>query len=409
MIVDFKNKKLTDDTSEMSKSDLFLLTERNEVYFNNLDKKIDFIRVKDLIKEWGLEEIKFIGITGTNGKTTVAAAIAHGLNKLGYGVANQGTSGLFLDGKKITEKNRTTPEILETLYNAKLAKEKGIEFFVMEVSSHAIAQNRIENINFDVKVHTNITSDHLDFHKTIEKYRNIKNSFLSDESIKVINIDDPFVRFNKKNSVTYSWNNPKSDYQIANLNLKTLLVGKFNLYNLTAAIIVIQKLLQKISLEQVTKIFEDFNGVVGRMEVISRNPLIIVDFAHTDDGMEKVLSSFPNKKLVVVFGAGGDRDISKRSKMGFVAEKYAQRIYITSDNPRTENPERIIDQILEGVKDRKKVETILDRKKAIQKAVNNLKEDEILFVLGKGDETYQEINNRKIPFDDREIIRDMLK
>jgi UDP-N-acetylmuramoyl-L-alanyl-D-glutamate--2,6-diaminopimelate ligase len=162
-------------------------------------------------------------------------------------------------------------------------------------------------------------------------------------------------------------------------------------------------------MQKICDAVENFAGVEGRMEIVSDNPLIIVDFAHTPDGMEKVMDSLKNKDLVVVFGAGGDRDRNKRAKMGFIASKYAKKIIITSDNPRSENPEDIIKEIFEGAKYSKALRVEIDRKKAISKAIKWQEKDEVLLVLGKGDETYQEINGKKIPFDDREIIRKLIK
>lgn len=416
MLLNFKNKKITDNTTEIEQADFFLLTIRNKKYLKEIPRKINIITIPDLIKEWKLDQIKFVGITGTNGKTTVATTISHILNSLNHLAANQGTSGFFIGSKKITDKKMTTPEILETLFNAKTALEKNAKFFIMEVSSHSIKQQRIQEINFTLKVHTNITSDHLDYHKTITEYQQVKNSFLKDnKTIVVINIDDEFVYKKQKNIITYSWNKNKADYKIKDLNFKTPLVGKFNLYNLTASFIAVQKLLPKISSKEIKKTLIDFKGMAGRMEVISKEPLIIVDFAHTPDGMEKVLSAFninnknKNKKISVVFGAGGDRDNSKRSVMGKIADQYAQKIYLTSDNPRGENPKKIIQQILVGIKNKKKVQIFLDRKKALQKALQDLSANEILLVLGKGDETYQEIQGVKIPFDDKKIIKENLK
>jgi UDP-N-acetylmuramoyl-L-alanyl-D-glutamate--2,6-diaminopimelate ligase len=181
------------------------------------------------------------------------------------------------------------------------------------------------------------------------------------------------------------------------------LVGLFNLYNITAAIASVD-LIHNSSLKEITKVIDNFAGVSGRMQVISQNPLIIVDFAHTPDGMEKVLDSVKDKDISVVFGAGGDRDKSKRALMGKVASKYAKKIYITSDNPRSEDPLDIIKDIVEGIKKQSNTLIIPNREKAIKIALKELQKDERLLILGKGDEEYQEIKNKKIPFSDIQIV-----
>jgi len=295
---------------------------------------------------------------------------------------------------------------------------------VMEVSSHALVQKRIEGLTFFLKILTNITSDHLDFHGSIEEYVAVKNSFFEDEGMKLINRDMKHAEFNFKNAYTYSVDNGGSfalqaytlqdGISMAVMHFKELVTfhssmfGFFNVFNLLAAISAV-KLVSDKSLEDIAEVIGNFAGVSGRMEVVSEEPLIIVDFAHTHDGMEQVLDSFKTKDLVVVFGAGGDRDKTKRPMMGTVATRFAKRTYITSDNPRSEKPEDIIEDILVGVDMDKEIFAVPERKKAIAHAMKHLQKDEILLVLGKGDETYQEINGEKIPFDDREIIRGLLE
>jgi len=415
---------ITDNTKEWDSGSLFLKTYQNEKYLKNFDiDKNLIVTPKDIIKKFNLDSIKIVGITGTNGKTTTTAAIYSLLLDLGKRAALQGTRGLFINDEKVEEKSLTTPSILKTLQNLYSAKNKVCEYFIMEVSSHAIAQKRIEGLNFALKVHTNITGDHLDFHKTFKNYVDTKNSFLSDETTKLINKDDEFVKFNIKNALTYGLDNPAT-FQIMAYSLEdgvsgvlrfaneiadfhSPLIGLFNVYNLTAAIASV-KILTNQNLDEICQNLENFAGVSGRMEVLNYEPLIIVDFAHTPDGMKKVFESFPGKDLICVFGAGGDRDKEKRPKMGEIASRFCKKMYITSDNPRSEKPKEIIENIYNGVIDKDKAILIEDRKKAIKEAIKNLKKDEILLILGKGDETYQEINGEKIPFDDREVVKETL-
>jgi UDP-N-acetylmuramoyl-L-alanyl-D-glutamate--2,6-diaminopimelate ligase len=188
----------------------------------------------------------------------------------------------------------------------------------------------------------------------------------------------------------------------------TPLHGFFNLYNMTAAIASV-KLLTDFSLADICAVCENFAGVSGRMEVVSERPLVIVDFAHTPDGMDKVLDSLKDKEISVVFGAGGDRDREKRPMMGRVANRYVKKIYLTNDNPRSEDPLKIVEEIDNGIMDKSKVTILLDRKDAIEVAIDELEDGEVLLILGKGDEEYQEIGTKKLPFDDRIVAKAFLK
>ena len=184
--------------------------------------------------------------------------------------------------------------------------------------------------------------------------------------------------------------------------------GFFNLYNILAAISAVD-IVTKNSLNEIVEVVDNFAGVSGRMEVVSKDPFVVVDFAHTPDGMEKVLNALKEKDIVVVFGAGGDRDKLKRPLMGKVAEYFAKKIILTSDNPRNEDPQAIVDDILKGIEDKNKVIVELNRKEAIKKALEIREGDEIIAILGKGDEEYQVIYDKKFPFDDREVVKKLLK
>ena len=412
---------LTDDSITASEdlSSLFVKTTMNQKYHDSI-AHLPSIDESELVNFFEISP-KLIGITGTNGKTTTASMIAHSLQKLGYKVALLGTRGFFINGERKREKGLTTPTILE-LYSL-IEEARECEYFVMEVSSHAITQNRILGLDFALKALSNITQDHLDFHKNLEEYINVKNSFFTGEGLHIINADE--INAKVEHKITYSLKN-KADYYACDFQtsptitstictqdemgtLHLSMCGRHNLYNTLCSIASILSLTHH-SLQEVLESLEDFAGVEGRMQIISHSPLIIVDFAHTDDGMEKILESFEGKKIAVLFGAGGDRDRSKRPKMGKVAQKYAQKIYITSDNPRSENPQNIIAEILQGITQEEKIKSINPiREQAIEKAIKELESDEILFVLGKGDETYQIIGHQKIHFDDREVIADVLK
>ena len=415
-------KYISDNTKELDSNSLLLATKQNEQYRANLEHPS--ITPKELINKWALDDIKIIGVTGTNGKTTTTALIYSLLIDLGYLCALQGTRGVFVNDEPLEKKHMTTPSILETLYNIKRAKEKGAKYFVMEVSSHAIAQDRIEGLEFALKVHTNITQDHLDYHKTLKEYKRVKSSFFFDNSLKLINKDEiKNIEFNLDNAYTYGVEEPAT-FKIMAYSLQngisaviqykseqeaffSNMMGLFNLYNLTASIASV-KLLTNEPLSKICEVVEYFGGVSGRMELVSQKPLIIVDFAHTPDGMYRVLDSLKDKELVVVFGAGGNRDKDKRPKMGAVARKFAKKIYLTSDNPRDEEPQDIVNDILVGLKNKEGVKVILDRKEAIKRAISELREGEILLILGKGDEDTQEIKGVKYPFDDREVVKEII-
>jgi len=409
-------KYITDNSKEVDEETAFFVCEQNKKYLNDSFNYV--VNVEELKKIYDIDGIKLIGITGTNGKTTTSAAIYSILLDLGYKVAFQGTRGLFINEEKIEGKTLTTPLIFNTLNHIYEAKKRGCEFFIMEVSSHAIVQQRIEGLKFELKIYTNLTQDHLDYHKTFDEYKRVKESFFQDDSKKLINKDAKKINFNIKNAFTYALDAPAT-YNVTAYTLKdgisaavrhfgelesfhSHLHGTFNVYNLLAAVASSQILTNK-PLKDICEVVENFGGVGGRMETVSSEPTVIVDFAHTPDGMDKVLDSLKDKKISLVFGAGGDRDASKRVQMGRVANRYATKIYLTSDNPRSEEPLKIIQDIEVGIGDKSKLKIIVDRYEAIKQAIEELESDE-----GKGDETTQEIAGKFYPFDDREVIREIL-
>ncbi|SFV49884.1 UDP-N-acetylmuramoylalanyl-D-glutamate--2,6-diaminopimelate ligase [hydrothermal vent metagenome] len=427
MKLDFNQKGyafLSDDTNVLDARTLFLKTAQNTHYYEKLDSKPPCITPAELMLLWGLEEMKVVGVTGTNGKTTVTAAIYSFLLDLDEKPALQGTRGLFAQEKRIEAKSMTTPSILETLHNMKQTSDLGCNYFIMEVSSHAIDQKRIEGLKFALKVHTNVTSDHLDYHGTVEEYRRVKSLFFADETPKILNKDDiNHITYNPKNAQSYGVDEPAT-FKVQAFSLlhgitagikhmqeeatfHSPMVGLFNLFNLMAAIGSVQ-MLTKRPIQEICDVVENFAGVAGRMEVVSRDPLVIVDFAHTDDGIHAVLESMKDRDISVVFGAGGNRDKGKRPRMGAAAGRYANKIYVTSDNPRDEVPEQILEDILVGLVGKENVTACPDRKLAIKMAIDALEKNEVLLILGKGDEDYQEIKGVKHPFDDREVVRGLL-
>ncbi|EOH1933339.1 UDP-N-acetylmuramoyl-L-alanyl-D-glutamate--2,6-diaminopimelate ligase [Campylobacter jejuni] len=415
---------ITDNTLECEKDCFFLKTAQNMNFSSKaLEKGAKIIDVEECKKLLKIDEnIKIIGITGTNGKTTTAAAIYSILLDLGFKCGLCGTRGAFINDEQIDEKSLTTSPILKTLEYLQLATQKKCDFFIMEVSSHALVQNRIEGLNFAAKIFTNITQDHLDFHGSFKNYKAAKEFFFTDESLKFINKDALMIKFNVRNAFTYGIENP-SLYQVKAYSLEdgisaivalkdqsfhidSPLLGLFNLYNLLAASACVNELV-KPNLKDLEKAISGFGGVCGRVEQVANG--VIVDFAHTPDGIEKVLDTLKNKKLIVVFGAGGDRDKTKRPLMGKIVEHFAKIAIITSDNPRSEEPKDIMNEILSGFQNPDKALMIEDRKEAINKALKLKEKDDLVVILGKGDENTQEIKGVKYPFSDKAVVNEILK
>ncbi|HEF1032072.1 TPA: UDP-N-acetylmuramoyl-L-alanyl-D-glutamate--2,6-diaminopimelate ligase [Campylobacter coli] len=415
---------ITDNTLECEKDCFFLKTAQNMNFASDaLEKGAKIINVEECKKLLKIDEnIKIIGITGTNGKTTTAAAIYSILLDLGFKCGLCGTRGAFINDEQIDEKSLTTSPILKTLEYLQLATQKKCDFFIMEVSSHALVQNRIEGLKFAAKIFTNITQDHLDFHGSFENYKAAKELFFTDESLKFINKDALMIKFNVRNAFTYGIENP-SLYQVKAYSLEdgisaivalkdqsfhidSPLLGLFNLYNLLAASACVNELV-KPNLKDLEKAISGFGGVCGRVEQVANG--VIVDFAHTPDGIEKLLDTLKNKKLIVVFGAGGDRDKTKRPLMGKIVEHFAKIAIITSDNPRSEEPKDIMNEILSGFQNPDKALMIEDRKEAINKALKLKEKDDLVVILGKGDEKTQEIKGVKYPFSDKAVVNEILK
>ena len=351
------------------------------------------------------------------------------LNKLGVKTAYIGTIGFYIDDD-IKELPNTTPEILEVYSMLIEALEKGCKAVVMEVSSHALSLKRVEGLNFKIEAFTNLTEDHLDYHKTMENYLNAKLKILdqlkSDGTI-IVNNDDEYGKyFKQKNFKTIGFN--ESNYQIldyesdtngTNINfkyndniysVKTNLRGKFNVYNYMTTLAIINT--YKYSIDEIISITKSVYPPKGRCEqVIVRDAEAIIDYAHTPDAVEKIINSFLENKqgrIITIVGCGGDRDPMKRPIMGKIATEKSDYVIFTNDNPRTEDPNTIMNDIIAGVS-KDNYEIILDRKSAINKGLSLLKTNDTLLILGKGHEDYQIIGHEKHHLDDKEIVLEYLK
>ncbi len=338
--------------------------------------------------------LKIIGLTGTNGKTTISYLLEAILRKAGYKVAVNGT----LTGRMTTP----SPWDLQGLISK--LRQKKYDYLVMEVSSHGIHQDRIKGIHFLAKLLTNITQDHLDYHKSFWRYRRVKLNWMEQgNGIKIY---------------------PK-DYRKVAIDFKAPLLGEFNRRNVQAAIAMARAL--GISYQVIRSALSKFRSVPGRFETINcRQPFtVVVDYAHTPDGLENVLRTArqvlkgqqQKGRLITLFGCGGDRDTGKRPKMGQLAWKYSDLIVVTSDNPRTEDPKVIIAQIIKGIPNWSLLlpwhcpEVIIetDRRKAINLAILKAKPGDFVMLAGKGHETYQIFKNKRVHFDDREEARSALR
>ena len=377
------------------------------------------------------KDMKLIGVTGTNGKTTTCYLIYQMLNKLGIKCAYIGTIGFYYDEHK-EELNNTTPDI-DILYKMFIeAANAGCECMVMEVSSHALDMNRIHGLEFDEVAFTNLTQDHLDYHKTIENYANAKKKLFyktRGNKIAVINGDDPLYKefINRDNNNIIIGSN-SNDVKIIKTNLTHLgsditfsyngmvydvsinMVGLYNVYNYLTAVMLVHKL--NISIDNILSIAKDIKAPSGRMELIKYNTnSIFIDYAHTPDAVVNVLknaNTYKKGKIITVIGCGGDRDRTKRPIMADETLKYSDYAIFTNDNPRTEDEKQIINDMTSHITSNN-FEVIYDRAQAIKKAISMLKENDILMLLGKGHETYQIIGKEKIHFSDKEEVLKNIK
>ncbi|WP_271782645.1 UDP-N-acetylmuramoyl-L-alanyl-D-glutamate--2,6-diaminopimelate ligase [Aquimarina algiphila] len=381
------------------------------------------------------ENLKLVGVTGTNGKTTIATLLYQLFKKAGFKVGLLSTVKVMVDVEEY-KATHTTPDSLAINYYLKEMNEAGVEYCFMEVSSHGIHQKRTEGLEFAGGIFTNLSHDHLDYHNTFKEYRDVKKVFfdgLSAKAFALVNKDDKNGAFMLQNThakqYTYALKS-YADYrgQILENSLEGLLlklndnevwaklIGSFNAYNLLA-IFGAAELLGLETLETL-QLLSELQSVSGRFQYLISEQKItaIVDYAHTPDALKNVLETINdirtnNEALITVVGCGGDRDKMKRPVMGNIAARLSNKAIFTSDNPRTENPEQIIADIEKGVEpqDYKKTLSITDRKQAIKTACQLAEKDDIILIAGKGHETYQEINGERNDFNDFEIVREELK
>lgn len=430
MKVQLENNFISDNSKECEKGCYFLLDNNNKAYLNEAKAKeaiiIDEKKARELLNID--ENIKIIAITGTNGKTTSAALIYSMLLDLGYKVFLSGTRGAFCNDVQVAQKKLTTPFLLEFLYFLQIASKNHCEYFVMEASSHSIAQQRFADAKFCAKIYTNLTQDHLDYHKSFEEYARVKASFFQDDCLKIINNDAFKFTYNVKNSITYGIDNPAlysvKAYSIKDkitaiiskkdelFEISSNLCGLFNLYNILCAFACVNELTKEG--KKAAQYINNFLGVKGRMQEIIHNDenrgKIIIDFAHTPDGISNVLSALATKNIICVLGAGGNRDKSKRSPMAKIASHFSKNVILTSDNPRDEEPLFIISDMLSDLDENelKNISVCIDRKEAIYKALR-MQNDEIVMILGKGDESTQEIKGIKYDFSDENEVYNALE
>jgi UDP-N-acetylmuramoyl-L-alanyl-D-glutamate--2,6-diaminopimelate ligase len=372
------------------------------------------------------KKLKMIAITGTNGKTTTSFLIRSILECEDKKVGLIGTQGAYI-GKQYFETNLTTPDpqVLHKLLKTML--DNKIEYVVMEASAHSLALDKLEGINFEVGVFTNFTQDHLDYFKTMDSYKKAKLKLFNNIKCGVINFDDAvgleIAKDLKVPLVSYALNTPSDIFAINILKkslssefvinlcdnifeVKSKLLGEFNIYNSLAAAGAASML--GVTIKNIKRGLEKLEKVPGRFNSLKliNGATVIIDFAHTPDGIEKILTAIkqlPFNRIITVFGCGGNRDKGKRPKMGEIAERLSDFVVVTSDNPRFENPDLILEDIEGGMASNKHI-CIVDRKEAIQYAINLSRKHDVIAICGKGAEEYQDINGVKSPYNDFDVV-----
>lgn len=415
-------------------------------------KKIPILRTKNnriflskisaLFYDYPSLKLNVIGITGTNGKTTVSYLTEHILKSAGYNTGLIGTINYKINNRRYSALT-TTPESLDLQQLLARMLDSNVKYVSMEVSSHSLKLHRVDDCHFKVAIFTNLSEDHFDFHKNYKDYFESKAKLfelLKDSRLKnrfgIVNIDDRwgrllYRRFNNKIKLFTYGINEKADFSAYNISLslsctrfdikhrnrtfsiQTPLIGKFNVYNVLVAFAT--SFLLRIPVKTIIDSIKRFKPPAGRMEIIkSRGIYIGIDYAHTDDALKNVLSSVRNiteGRIITIFGCGGDRDRKKRPRMGRVAARLSDIVIVTSDNPRTEDPEKIIDEIEKGVLKIRSTNyyRIVDRKEAIKKGMQLATPGDFVLIAGKGHEDYQIIGTKKLPFSDREVVKEILK
>ncbi len=378
------------------------------------------------------KDINFIGVTGTNGKTTVTYLVKSILEKAGQKVGLIGTISNMIGDRKMPSKF-TTPESLELQKLLREMADENVDSVVMEVSSHSLALGRVEGCEYDIGVFTNLSQDHLDFHANMEEYRDAKAKLFTQSKLAIINEDDKNGRWIKKRVPTkvftygiykdadiYARELEITDRGVAfhlhtpsgSIPINLAIPGIFSIYNGLAAASICYNL--GISLEIIAQGLQEVKGVDGRFELLDTGTdySVILDYAHTPDGLENILTTakeFAKGRIITLFGCGGDRDHGKRPIMGEIAGKYSDLCIITSDNPRSEDPMDIINDIVPGVEKTGCDYTIIEnRREAIEYALAQAQKDDIVILAGKGHETYQILKDKTIPFDEKQIVAEIL-
>ncbi|MDX2346440.1 MAG: UDP-N-acetylmuramoyl-L-alanyl-D-glutamate--2,6-diaminopimelate ligase [Legionella sp.] len=410
---------------------------------DNLSNTIPLTAYPDLGKKLGALASEFYavpkagfhitGITGTNGKTTIAYQLAQAHDLLGDSAAYMGTLGAGLLNA-IQPLHNTTPDALcvqKFLHNW---SKQNIQKITMEVSSHGLSQGRVSEVAFTQAIYTNLSHEHLDYHKTVEAYAAAKASLFNYSSLTsvILNQDDAHADVMRAkvpvgvNILTYGLNESCDVYAehiklrmtgsvfhvktpIGNFECVVQALGRFNIYNSLA--IITSLIADGFKLADIQAVMPKLLASPGRMEQVAAKPVVLVDYAHTPDALEKALSTLAElkqSKLFVIFGCGGDRDKSKRALMAKVSEQYADHIIITSDNPRTENPHQILDEIAAGFDKNTNILKIENRKLAIQETLSLAASDDIILIAGKGHETYQEIGRERFLFSDAAVVRELI-
>ncbi|GAA3578591.1 UDP-N-acetylmuramoyl-L-alanyl-D-glutamate--2,6-diaminopimelate ligase [Snuella lapsa] len=381
------------------------------------------------------ENLKLVGVTGTNGKTTIASLLYQLFKEAGFKVGLLSTVKIMVDDT-VYKATHTTPDSLTINKYLKEMNDAGVEFCFMEVSSHGIHQSRTEGLCFEGGIFTNLSHDHLDYHNTFAEYRDVKKSFfdaLPEKAFALVNVDDKnglvMLQNTKAKKFTYALKNYADfraqilENQFSGLLLKindsevwTRLIGNFNAYNVLAIYATAELLgLEK---EEILRLLSLLESVSGRFQYFISDEKItaIVDYAHTPDALKNVLETInsirtKNETLITVVGCGGDRDKTKRPKMGHIASALSTKVVFTSDNPRSEEPEAILKEVEAGVEPQnfKKILTVEDRRQAIKVACQMAQSNDIILIAGKGHETYQEIKGKRFDFDDYKIVQEFLK
>jgi len=394
-------------------------------------------KLADIAKQFyaiAADSFTVTGVTGTNGKTTIAYQLAQAHYLLGQKAAYIGTIGQG-DVHALKLLDNTTPDALCLQKLLHQYKQQGIKQVCMEVSSHALAQHRVDAIDFKQAIFTNLTLDHLDYHHSMEDYAAAKSLLFAYESLQwaIINQDDAYEKLMSKRiqshvkKLTYglkqdcdvkavNWHmdingseiEARTPWGLHHLQIKSL--GQFNIYNSLA--VFASLLVSGYDPRQIVAVMAQLKAAPGRMEVVASSPYVLVDYAHTPDALENALMTLNQLKkgrLWVVFGCGGDRDKSKRPIMGKAASLIADKIVITSDNPRSEDPQIIVNEIAQGVPLSSKVVQLINREEAIAHALNNAEKDDIILIAGKGHEAYQQIGSVKNRYSDQEVVRKLLQ